>query len=285
MLPGRQRRTLGIERLLVRLVSTGGVVGIGVALGAILTHSHTAGLDHRTGHRARQRCAVRDPLVLAPAMKDLHGGASSTVNASPEQCLALLADVEGYQAWYPDVVRSLQVLDRDPEGRATKAQATLHAAVGPIARDLPLTLAVTRSAGTVSLSRVPHKPSDPESSRSTGGCEGTGNGASAARARARGHPRRTPARPARRGGGHDGRGVRGCGGAAVGGAGRETGLEGGAERGGHRACRPGSGGSLPGFRPGSGGLREAAGSPPPDRAEAACGRALRRTRSANRRPR
>lgn len=43
MLPGRQRRRLGIERMLVRLVATGGVIGIGVALGAILRSSNVEG--------------------------------------------------------------------------------------------------------------------------------------------------------------------------------------------------------------------------------------------------
>jgi protein-S-isoprenylcysteine O-methyltransferase Ste14 len=43
MLPGRQRRTLGLERFLVRLVATGGVIGVGVALGAILRSSNVEG--------------------------------------------------------------------------------------------------------------------------------------------------------------------------------------------------------------------------------------------------
>jgi hypothetical protein len=43
MLPGRQRRTLGLERMLVRLVATGGVIGVGVALGAILRSSNVQG--------------------------------------------------------------------------------------------------------------------------------------------------------------------------------------------------------------------------------------------------
>jgi len=43
MLPGRQRRRLGLERLLVRLVATCGIVGIGVALGAILASSNVHG--------------------------------------------------------------------------------------------------------------------------------------------------------------------------------------------------------------------------------------------------
>jgi hypothetical protein len=43
MLPGRERRRLGIERLLVRLVATAGILGIGVLLGAILVSSKVQG--------------------------------------------------------------------------------------------------------------------------------------------------------------------------------------------------------------------------------------------------
>ena len=43
MLPGRERRRFLIERLLVRLVATCGVVGIGTALGAILVSSNVRG--------------------------------------------------------------------------------------------------------------------------------------------------------------------------------------------------------------------------------------------------
>jgi hypothetical protein len=43
MLPGRGRRRLGVERLLVRLIATCGIVGIGVALGAILVSQKVEG--------------------------------------------------------------------------------------------------------------------------------------------------------------------------------------------------------------------------------------------------
>jgi hypothetical protein len=43
MLPGRERRRFGLERLLVRLVATCGIVAIGVALGAILVSSKVQG--------------------------------------------------------------------------------------------------------------------------------------------------------------------------------------------------------------------------------------------------
>jgi hypothetical protein len=43
MLPGRERRRLGLERLLVRVIATGGVIGIGVAIAAILASSKVQG--------------------------------------------------------------------------------------------------------------------------------------------------------------------------------------------------------------------------------------------------
>lgn len=95
-------------------------------------------------------------------MKDLHGEASRTVAADPQRCLELFADLEGYPRWYPDVVRGVEVADRDSDGRASRARATLHAAVGPINRDLSLLLAVTTGPDTVRLTRVANAGSDRE---------------------------------------------------------------------------------------------------------------------------
>jgi hypothetical protein len=43
MLPQRERRRTRAERLLVRLVATGGIVGIGVAIAAIMVASNSRG--------------------------------------------------------------------------------------------------------------------------------------------------------------------------------------------------------------------------------------------------
>jgi|SRR5947209_6815023 len=43
MLPEREGRRFGIERAVVRLVATGGIIGIGVVLGAILTSQKVEG--------------------------------------------------------------------------------------------------------------------------------------------------------------------------------------------------------------------------------------------------
>ena len=43
MIPGRGRRRLGVERVAMRVVATGGIVGIGVVLGAVLVSQDVAG--------------------------------------------------------------------------------------------------------------------------------------------------------------------------------------------------------------------------------------------------
>ncbi len=43
MLPGRERRRFGLERVMVRIVATCGIVGIGVLLAAILASSNVQG--------------------------------------------------------------------------------------------------------------------------------------------------------------------------------------------------------------------------------------------------
>ncbi|HXD66525.1 MAG TPA: hypothetical protein VNV17_18020 [Solirubrobacteraceae bacterium] len=43
MLPPRERRRSGFERLVVRLIATCGIVAIGVAIGAIMTSSNSKG--------------------------------------------------------------------------------------------------------------------------------------------------------------------------------------------------------------------------------------------------
>jgi hypothetical protein len=43
MLPGRERRRFGAERLLMRLIATFGVIAIGIAIAAIMTSSNSQG--------------------------------------------------------------------------------------------------------------------------------------------------------------------------------------------------------------------------------------------------
>jgi hypothetical protein len=96
-------------------------------------------------------------------VKELTGHAEGTTAASPDACLALLGAVDRYPDWYPEVVKSADVLERDDQGQPTKVQAKLHVQHGPITRDFDLTMEVKRDPpGAVSLSRVPHHGSDGE---------------------------------------------------------------------------------------------------------------------------
>jgi hypothetical protein len=93
-------------------------------------------------------------------MKELHGEGTVTVAAPLARCIDVLAEIDRYPDWYPEVVRSAEVLERDGDGHPSKAQATLHLARGPLVKDFHLLLAVTVDpAGEVKLARI-RKPGD-----------------------------------------------------------------------------------------------------------------------------
>jgi hypothetical protein len=54
----------------------------------------------------------------------------------------------------PQAVRSVDVVERDPEGHARRARARLHLSWGPVAKDFDLVLAIVAELGTVRLTRV-----------------------------------------------------------------------------------------------------------------------------------
>ena len=88
-------------------------------------------------------------------MKELRGAASTLVPAPLDQCLALVEAVDGYPVWYPEVVRSVDVVERDASGLPSRAQTKLHLSVGPVTKDFDLLMAVTvEPAATVKLAKV-----------------------------------------------------------------------------------------------------------------------------------
>jgi ribosome-associated toxin RatA of RatAB toxin-antitoxin module len=96
-------------------------------------------------------------------VKELHGDSSVEVTASPARCLALLQAVDRYPVWYPEVVQSVEVTERDVDGRPSRANARLHVVQGPLTKDFNLQLAVrTEPPATVKLVRLTHGPSDRE---------------------------------------------------------------------------------------------------------------------------
>jgi hypothetical protein len=96
-------------------------------------------------------------------MKELRGTATSTTQATRDEAMALLEDIDGYPSWHPEVIKQAEVLERDGDGRPTRARTKLHVAVGPAVKDFDLLMKVdVDPAGTIKLRRIPHDPSDPE---------------------------------------------------------------------------------------------------------------------------
>jgi hypothetical protein len=96
-------------------------------------------------------------------MKELRGAASGVVMAPVEDCIQLFEAVDRYPTWYPEVVRDVEVLERDDQGRATRARTSLHVSYGPLVRSFRLLLAVgVERPRMVKLTRLAHDHSDQE---------------------------------------------------------------------------------------------------------------------------
>jgi hypothetical protein len=95
-------------------------------------------------------------------MKDLRGSATGQVSATPEECIAVVSAVDRYPIWYPDVIREVEVLQRDKSGVARRARTTVHLAFGPLANDYRFEVKIDVKPSTVVLTRVPNGSSDAE---------------------------------------------------------------------------------------------------------------------------
>ncbi len=98
-------------------------------------------------------------------MKELSATASDIAAASIARCFELVADVERYPDWYPTGVKRVEVLERDPDGRANLVAALLSLGEGPIRKDFDLRLAVATTAPSTSgveLIRVKKNAADGE---------------------------------------------------------------------------------------------------------------------------
>lgn len=95
-------------------------------------------------------------------MKDLRGRATAPVSAAPEQCIAVIAAVDRYPTWYPDVIKEVEVLERDAHGVARRARTSVHLAFGPLANDYRFEVTIAVEPAAVILARVPDSASDPE---------------------------------------------------------------------------------------------------------------------------
>jgi ribosome-associated toxin RatA of RatAB toxin-antitoxin module len=88
-------------------------------------------------------------------MKELRGSATGLVPVPLARCLVLVQAVDRYPSWYPDVVRTVEVLERDPSGVPSRVRTKLHLSVGPLTKDFDLVMAVTvQPPATVKLVKV-----------------------------------------------------------------------------------------------------------------------------------
>ncbi len=63
--------------------------------------------------------------------------------------------MDGYPTWFPEMVRDVEVLQRDASDQPTRAQTKLHVARGPLVHDFDLLMAIAvEPPGTVKLSKV-----------------------------------------------------------------------------------------------------------------------------------
>ena len=96
-------------------------------------------------------------------MKDLTASASGRTGAPVDQAFTLLSEFEGYPDWFPEGVKSLTVIGRDPAGRPNHLDATLRTTSGPIQREFRMEMGVTlREPELVELKRMPNENRDRE---------------------------------------------------------------------------------------------------------------------------
>jgi Polyketide cyclase / dehydrase and lipid transport len=74
---------------------------------------------------------------------------------------ALLAAVDHYPEWCPDVIRYVQVLERDATGQPQRVRMMIHVARGTLAKEFQLLLAIAvEPPRSVTLTRVTDHPTN-----------------------------------------------------------------------------------------------------------------------------
>jgi ribosome-associated toxin RatA of RatAB toxin-antitoxin module len=95
-------------------------------------------------------------------VKGLQGRATADLAVALEDCFELVAAIDLYPTWF-DVVREVEVLERDDDGRALTARVELHIPQSPFGTDFELVMAVeTEPPVAVVLTKIPDGPDDHE---------------------------------------------------------------------------------------------------------------------------
>jgi hypothetical protein len=95
--------------------------------------------------------------------RQFHGEAAEVVAATLEDCFALLAAVDRYPDWCPDIVRGVAVLDRGPDGQPSRVRMRMRIARAALVREFDLFLViVSEPPRIVKLTRVTDHPTNQE---------------------------------------------------------------------------------------------------------------------------
>ena len=95
--------------------------------------------------------------------RPFHGEAAAEVDAPIEECFTLLAAVDRYPEWCPDVVRYVEVLERGARGQPIRVRMMIHVARGTLVREFQLFLAIAvEPTRSVTLTRVTDHPTNQE---------------------------------------------------------------------------------------------------------------------------
>lgn len=95
--------------------------------------------------------------------REFHGAAAEIVAAPLDECLALVAAVDRYPDWCSDIVRDVDVLDRDARGQPSRVRMKMHITRGALVREFDLYLAIAvEPPGAVKLTRVTDHPTNQE---------------------------------------------------------------------------------------------------------------------------
>ena len=93
-------------------------------------------------------------------MKQLQGSASAEIELPAEDCFALLASIDRYPVWF-EVVRAVEILEREPDGRARLVRVELHVPRSPFGTDFELVVVVeAQRPEAMQLTKLPDGPAD-----------------------------------------------------------------------------------------------------------------------------
>lgn len=112
---------------------------------------------------ARRASALTAVIMYLVRPRPFHGEAAKDTPAPLEQCFVLLAAVDRYPDWCPDIIRHVDVLDRGAGGQPSRVRMTIHIARAALVREFNLFLAVVvEPPRVVKLTRVTDHPTNQE---------------------------------------------------------------------------------------------------------------------------